>query len=132
MSLSNILNQFMGSPAAPSGQEPNQGNSGDFGQTVSNLASNIPGGLVGRAAAVGAMALLMGNKSARKFAGKTATIGGTALLGGLAFKAYQNWQGNNSGAASTATAESSPLIPQASTSGPLVSRRSRVSILIWY
>ena len=111
MSLSNILNQFMGSPAAPSGQEPAQGNSGGLGQTVSNLAGSIPGGLVGGAAAGGAMALLMGNKSARKFAGKAATIGGTALLGGLAFKAYQNWQGNNSGAAATATAEQQPVDP---------------------
>ncbi len=111
MSLSNILNQFMGSPAAPSGEEPTQGNSGGLGQTVSNLASNIPGGLVGGAAAGGAMALLMGNKSARKFAGKAATIGGTALLGGLAFKAYQNWQGNKTGAAATATPEQQPVDP---------------------
>jgi uncharacterized membrane protein YebE (DUF533 family) len=93
MNLSNILNQFMGSSAAPS--EP--GSSGGLGQTVSNLASNIPGGLVGGAAAGGAMALLMGNKSARKIAGKAATYGGAALLGGLAFKAYRNWQGNNAG-----------------------------------
>ena len=101
MSLNNILDQFMGSVAAPSGQGPGQGKNGGFGQTVSNLASNIPGGLVGGAAAGGAMALLMGNKSARKFAGKAATYGGAAVLGGLAFKAFQNWQGSEPGASPT-------------------------------
>jgi uncharacterized membrane protein YebE (DUF533 family) len=112
MSLNNILNQFMGSQAAPSGQEPGQGNSGGgFGQTVSNLASNIPGGLVGGAAAGGAMALLMGNKSARKFAGKAATYGGAAVLGGLAFKAFQNWQGNKPDAGATATPQQQAVDP---------------------
>ena len=45
----------------------------------------------------------MGSKSARKFAGKAATYGGAALLGGLAFKAYQNWQGGNQNTAAAAT-----------------------------
>lgn len=94
MNLNDILNQFMGSSAAPSEQGNNQNSNGGFGQTVSNLTSKIPGGLMGGAAAGGAMALLMSNKSARKFAGKAATYGGAALLGGLAFKAYRNWQGN--------------------------------------
>ncbi len=42
------------------------------------------------------MALLVSNKSARKFAGTAATYGGTALFGSLAYKAYKNWQQNNS------------------------------------
>lgn len=111
MSLNNILNQFMGSTAPAPGQNPGQNNGGGFGQTVSNLASNIPGGLVGGAAAGGAMALLMGNKSARKFAGKAATYGGAAVLGGLAFKAFQNWQGNKSAPATTATPSEAPVDP---------------------
>ncbi len=109
MSLNNILNQFMGSAAGSSGQAPNQGNAGGIGQAVSNMASNIPGGLAGGAAAGGVVALLMGNKSARKFAGKAATYGGAALLGGLAFKAYQNWQGNQQNPAAAAA----PAAPQA-------------------
>jgi uncharacterized membrane protein YebE (DUF533 family) len=55
----------------------------------------IPGGLAGGAMAGGVMALLLGNKSTRKFAGKTLTIGGAALLGGLAYKAYKSWQHGN-------------------------------------
>jgi uncharacterized membrane protein YebE (DUF533 family) len=63
---------------------------------LDSIRSALPGGLAGGVAAGGVMALLMGNKSARKLAGKAATFGGTALLGGLAYKAYQNWQGNQS------------------------------------
>ena len=111
MSLNNLLNQFMGSAATTSGQSPNQGNSGGFGQTVSNMASQIPGGLAGGAAAGGVMALLMGNKSARKIAGKAATYGGAALLGGMAFKAYQNWQGSQQNPAATAMPEQGPADP---------------------
>jgi len=111
MSLNNLLNQFMGSAETPSAHAPGQATGGGIGQTVSNMASQIPGGLVGGAAAGGVMALLMGNKSARKFAGKAATYGGAALLGGLAFKAYQNWQGNKQGTTATAAPEQQPADP---------------------
>lgn len=83
MSLNNLLNQFMGSAATTSGQSSNQGNSGGFGQTVSNMASQIPGGLAG----------------------------GAALLGGMAFKAYQNWQGSQQNLAEAAIPEQSPADP---------------------
>lgn len=66
MNLQNLLNQFLGAAQ--------------------------PGGLVGGATAGGIAALLVGNKKARKFAGKAATVGGAALLGGLAFNAFQNWR----------------------------------------
>jgi len=93
MSIENLLNQFLGSVnKAPAAQE----NSGQgFRDTLSNLSSSMPGGLAGGAAAGGIMALLIGNKSARKFAGKAAGYGGAALLGGLAYRAYQQWQSNN-------------------------------------
>ncbi|MFC1772436.1 tellurite resistance TerB family protein [Pseudomonadota bacterium] len=94
MSIQNLLNQFMGSSGAlPSADRTGQ----DMGNTLSKLTSNIPGGLAGGAAAGGIMALLVGSKSARKFAGKAATYGGAAMLGGLAYKAFQNWQQNSAG-----------------------------------
>lgn len=68
MSVQNLLNQFVGSGSA--------------------VASRS--GLSGMAG--GVMALLVGNKKARKFAGKAATVGGAAVLGGLAFAAMKNWQ----------------------------------------
>lgn len=50
---------------------------------------------MGGAAAGGVMGLLVGSKKGRKFAGKAAAVGGAALIGGIAFKAYKNWQQNN-------------------------------------
>ena len=61
-------------------------------ENMGQLSGKIPGGLVGGAAAGGLMALLIGNKSARKFASKAAGYGGAAVLGGLAFNAYRNWK----------------------------------------
>lgn len=100
MSLNNLLNQFLGSTS--SSPTDNQGQSQGLSQTLSNLASNIPGALAGGAAAGGIMALLMSNKSARNVAGTAAKYGGAAMLGGLAFKAYQKWQSNDPAAAQNA------------------------------
>lgn len=44
------------------------------------------------AAAAGAVALLFGSKGTRKFAKKALTLGGTAALGGLAYKTFSDWQ----------------------------------------
>jgi uncharacterized membrane protein YebE (DUF533 family) len=83
MNFQNLLNQFTGS---------NTNSSSPHNTTKS---SGLSSGLMGGAAAGGIMALLVGNKSARKFAGKAATFGGAALIGGIAFKAYKGWQQNN-------------------------------------
>lgn len=92
MNLNNVLNQFLGSSSSAEQEGQAQQPANNF----SNLADKIPGGLFGGAAAGGIMALLMSNKSVRKYAGTAAMYGGTAVLGGLAYKAYQNWQtGNN-------------------------------------
>lgn len=85
MSLPDLMNQFFGSSNS-------EGKSSSSGNVLSDISNKIPSGLAGGAVAGGVMALLMGNKSARKVAGKTATYGGAALLGGLAYKAYKNWQ----------------------------------------
>ena len=49
------------------------------------------------ALAAGAIALLFGSKGTRKFARKAAKLGGTAAIGGLAYKAYTDWQAQQSG-----------------------------------
>ena len=92
MSIHNLLNQFMG---ASNGTNPSGNVTNGIGNTLNNLSSSIPGGLAGGAAAGGIMALLVSSKSARKIAGTAATYGGAALLGGLAYKAFKNWQLNN-------------------------------------
>lgn len=44
------------------------------------------------ALAAGAIALLFGSKGTRKFARKAARLGGTAAIGGIAYKAFSEWQ----------------------------------------
>ena len=94
MSMKNLFEQFMGSGDA-------QGGLGNLMNQVTGSSENkssgsgFPGGLAGGLAAGGVVSLLMGSKRARKYAGKAATIGGVAMLGGAAFKLYQNWQKNN-------------------------------------
>lgn len=91
MNMQHLINHFIGSgDTASSGS----GNTQGIGDSLAKLGDKLPGGLAGGAAAGGLMALLMGNKSTRKFAGKAAGYGGAALLGGLAYKAYSNWQHN--------------------------------------
>jgi uncharacterized membrane protein YebE (DUF533 family) len=72
------------------------GKPGIGGLSGSTGANNGLGGLLsgagGGALAGGAMALLLGNKKARKLGGKALTYGGLAALGVLAYKAYGNWQ----------------------------------------
>jgi uncharacterized membrane protein YebE (DUF533 family) len=87
MNLQNILNSL----TQNTNQTPPQ-NDQVSAQQPGGLSSLIPGGLMGGAAAGGVMALLLGSKSTRKMAKKVATLGGTAVLGGLAYKAYGNWQ----------------------------------------
>ncbi|PKG97405.1 tellurite resistance TerB family protein [Paraglaciecola sp. MB-3u-78] len=83
MNFQNLLNQFTGSNTSSSSTQHN------------TKGSSLGSGLMGGAAAGGVMALLVGSKKGRKFAGKAATVGGAALIGGIAFKAYKNWQQNN-------------------------------------
>ncbi|WP_455202871.1 tellurite resistance TerB family protein [Kaarinaea lacus] len=92
MNIPNLFNQFLG--ASDGYSSPSSSTQG-VGATITKLASNIPGGLAGGAAAGGILALLTTSKSARKFAGSAATYGGAALLGGLAYQAFNNWQKNN-------------------------------------
>ncbi len=88
MDLQNLLNQFLGAinPQNASAQPP-----GEQGSPARE-GNQMPGGLAAGAAAGGIMALLLSNKSARKVAGKAAKYGGAAVLGTMAYKAYQNWQ----------------------------------------
>lgn len=65
-----------------------QGFLGDTGQG----GKGLPSGMVGGAAAGGLIALLVGTKKGRKLGGKAIKYGGMAAVGGLAYKAYRDWQ----------------------------------------
>lgn len=114
MDINRLLENFLGQGGTgqsqgagrAAGQATGQA-AGQSGGGLSGLASSLglgsgggsglPSGLAGGAAAGGLIALLMGNKSARKFGGKALTYGGLAVVGGLAYKAWSNYKANTSG-----------------------------------
>lgn len=83
-----ILDQFIGGPASV-GKTP------DGGERSGGGASGIAG-LTGGALAGGLVALLAGTKTGRKIGKNALTYGGTALVGGLAYKAWRDWQAGKS------------------------------------
>lgn len=66
--------------------------------------SSLLGGFGGGALSGGALGLLLGNKGFRKMGGKVAMYGGMAALGALAFRAYGDWQKQQSQASGVAVA----------------------------
>lgn len=62
------------------------------------------------AAMGGLSGLLLGSKSGRKMGGSTLKMGGLAVVGGLAYKAWQNWQAQQNGKIS-APAEQTTFLP---------------------
>lgn len=75
----------------------------DFNKIMSSLAqsgvaSGFAGGLAG-----GALSSALTTKKGRKTAGKLLKIGGVAAVGGLAWKAYQNYQQEQGAAAAPST-----------------------------
>lgn len=78
-----ILQQVLGGSGDSGGQEERK-----RGISADTLKGATIGGLAG---------LLLGSKSARKIAGPALQMGGVAVLGGLAYKAWQNWQAQQNG-----------------------------------
>lgn len=103
-----LLDQFMGSNAQNQGQ--NSGEPTQSGGGIPDALKGFGGGL----ATGGLAGLLLGTKKGRKMAGKAAKIGGVAVLGGLAYKAYNDWQASKAGGpgaaqAPTGSAPQSPM-----------------------
>jgi uncharacterized membrane protein YebE (DUF533 family) len=108
--LQDLLGQFLGAAnASGSGMDTQS-----LSQAASGISDKIPGGLMGGAAAGGIVALLLGNKKARKLAGKAAGYGGAAVIGGLAYRALQNWQQSPGGAQAAPVS----MAPQAALENP--------------
>jgi len=86
-----LLSQYLEGQQASSGEK--------------TINSGNLGGLAGGALAGGLTGLLAGTKTGRKI-GKNALIyGGTALVGGLAYKAWRDWQEGKSASGSAAAAD---------------------------
>lgn len=99
-----LLDQFLGSQTGGAG-------AGSLGDMARNLGGNLGGGgLAGGALAGGLAALLLGSKSGRKLGGTALKVGGMALVGTLAYKAYRNWQEGRQPAPAPADA-GAPMLP---------------------
>ena len=78
---SNLINEVLG---AGSGANMQKGK---------DYLSKNAGGLAGGVVAGGLAGYMLGSKKGRKMAKKTVQYGGMALVAGLAYKAYRDWQG---------------------------------------
>jgi uncharacterized membrane protein YebE (DUF533 family) len=102
-----LLEQFIGGNG---GQRPpsNRSAAGSGGSPLDSIPESFKG-FGGGLAAGGLAGLLIGSKGGRKMAKKAVKIGGMAVLGGLAYKAYRDWQaGRVSQSTPTSEARESP------------------------
>ena len=87
-----LLDQFLGQGGSQPAKQDNQADSGG-GFNLNSMLSG-PGGLATGAVAGGLAGLLLGGKKPKKIAKTALQVGGAALVGGLAYKAWQNWKAN--------------------------------------
>ncbi|WP_419902461.1 tellurite resistance TerB family protein [Kiloniella sp.] len=106
---SNLINEVLG---AGSGANMQKGK---------DYLSKNAGGLAGGAVAGGLAGYMLGSKKGRKMAKKTVQYGGLALVAGLAFKAYKNWQGGRPPGQTTPGQTSAPATSHMQSSPPPIS-----------
>nr|WP_298690793.1 tellurite resistance TerB family protein [uncultured Dongia sp.] len=109
-----LLEDFLGNGAA-GGQRPNGGGIGDL---LGGINRQKAGTFAAGAATGGLIGMLLGSKKAKKIGGGLLGYGGAAVLGGLALKAWQNYQAKQSGIPTPAPRSSVPS--SAPSSGPAV------------
>ena len=85
-----LLDQFLGA-GQTGGPGDVSGAPGGGGPIAGGLGRHI-GGFGGGAVVGGLAGLLLGSKQGRKLGGSALKLGGMAVLGGLAYKAYRDWQ----------------------------------------
>ncbi len=120
-----LLDQFLGQqPAAGAGDAgtPAQGSGGGGGLSVGGLIGDT-GSFAKGAAGGGILGLLLGGKKPKKLAKTALTYGGAAVVGGLAYRAWQNWQTQKAGGGGAAPAQApapQPRQPIAMGSEPML------------
>lgn len=109
-----LLDQFLGqaqtgaAPTAPGTSTPSQ-QTGQGGFSLQDVLTG-KGSLATGALAGGLAGLLLGGKKPRKLAASALKVGGIAAVGGLAYKAWNDWQNNKT------AGQSAPTEPPASAS----------------
>jgi len=94
-----LLDQFLGGQSA-------DGKKG-------GVSPDLIKGLAGGAVAGGLASILMGSKGGKKLAKGALKIGGAAVLGGLAYKAYQTWQSNKGAPTTVPMGDLKDITPKA-------------------
>lgn len=99
-----LLTDFLGPNAGGAWDQASTKAKGALGSVDRNKAGTFAAG----AAAGGIIGLLLGNKKVKKLGGGLLGYGGAAVLGGLAYKAWQNWQQNKQPGTVASPAEVTP------------------------
>jgi uncharacterized membrane protein YebE (DUF533 family) len=107
MNIMNLLDQLLQSGRGAVQNTGYSGNAPAQGNPLGSLLTGAGGG----ALAAGTIGLLMGSKNARKIGGKALTYGGMAAIGVVAYKAFSNWQQNNTSAAQIQSPRTVDRIP---------------------
>ncbi|UTW44568.1 tellurite resistance TerB family protein [bacterium SCSIO 12696] len=92
MNFKGLLDQVMSSGADVAHQAKSHVGQNSSGGGLSDMTKGVIGGAVGGSL----LAMLAGNKKARKMGMKVAKIGGAAALGAFAYKVYNDYQANQS------------------------------------
>ena len=92
MDTRNILDRLLERSQQATNAGIGMADDGRAGSTADDERVAMLKGAGAGALGAGAVALLFGSKGTRKFAKKAARLGGTAALGGLAYKVYTDWQ----------------------------------------
>jgi uncharacterized membrane protein YebE (DUF533 family) len=132
-----LIEQFLGGGAGASTSqhgEPAQRQAGG-GSPLDAVPDSLKG-FGGGVAAGGLAGLLLGTKGGRKMAKKAMKVGGLAVLGGLAYKAYNDWQATKGGNSTVSQTKPRTRPRTSRTSRPrLKARRScqrhRLSAMHW-
>ncbi|MDD9911121.1 MAG: tellurite resistance TerB family protein [Ahrensia sp.] len=117
MNINQLFEQFVrGSAPQKQQQGGQQAPTGGVAEMLGQFTQGKAGGFAGGLAAGGLLGAVMGNKKmrkkAKKFAGGAVGYGGSAVLGALALKAYQNWQSSKDATPATASApQGQPALP---------------------
>ncbi|WP_375458454.1 tellurite resistance TerB family protein [uncultured Enterovirga sp.] len=98
-----LLDQFLGGGGGSQGDRFGQsggrtsGGLEDIGRVIGSLTGGSGAG--GGSMAAGLAGLLLGTKGGRRLGGSAMKLGGMAMVGSLAYKAYQSWQAGQQGGA---------------------------------
>jgi uncharacterized membrane protein YebE (DUF533 family) len=142
-----LLDQFLtpqagGTPPATTGEAQGgtpqpwqsasalQAGGGDLMAKAKEFLGGQGGSMASGAAAGALVSLLMGNKTVRKVGGNVVALGGLALVGTLAYKAYQNYSQGNAPAQATAPVQPAQLPPPDSPFNPVQAAQTQLPVTL--